>query len=185
MLIPATDPKTGERPPGVPPTLLQGQPDLALSGKVRATALLASGLDATHPPEGVLFNAGLNERGDIITLSVSAPQPEVASRVLGQYVTAFTNSRIQSVLDDAVRRAQLDTTTINTLTRKLTDVQGQLADTGVPLPPLVPDGVLPAVPEGTPNPTVLLLSQRNALLNEIQRRQSDHGQQTTLATVPN
>src|SRR5262249_30644820 len=61
---------------------------------------------------------------------------------------------------------------------------GQLAATGVALPPLVPDGVPVAVAEGTPNSTVPLLSQRNAILNEIQRRQSDFGIQTALATVP-
>jgi Mrp family chromosome partitioning ATPase len=183
MLIPAKDPKTGERPAGVPPTLLQGQVDLALSGRIRAAALLAAHLDPTHP-EGITFDAVLNETGDIVTLSVSAPRPETASSVLSQYVVAFVNGRTQSVLDDAVRRSNGDITTINVLTRKLTDIQGQLAATGTPLPPQVPDGVPPAVPEGTPNETILLLSQRNAILNEIQRRQSDYGLQTTLATVP-
>ena len=82
------------------------------------------------------------------------------------------------------RVAASDTNTINLLARKLTDVEGQLAAAGVPLPAQVPDGVLPAAPPGTPNPSILLLSQRNAILNEIQRRQSDYGTQTTLATIP-
>jgi Mrp family chromosome partitioning ATPase len=99
-------------------------------------------------------------------------------------VGAFSDGRTQSVLDAAVRVAASDTNTINLLARKLTDVEGQLAAAGVPLPAQVPDGVLPAAPAGTPNPSILLLSQRNSILNEIQRRQSDYGTQTTLATIP-
>lgn len=184
ILIPAPkDPKTGARPEGVPATLLQGQVELALSSRIRAIALQNAKLNPDNPG-AVTFNAALNETGDIITLSVSAPRPELAARVLDQYVVAFTNGRTQSVLDDAVRRTQSDVYRISTLTRKLTDVQGQLAATGVALPPLVPDGTPIPVPEGTPNATVLLLSQRNAILNEIQRRQSDFGIQTAVAAVP-
>jgi Mrp family chromosome partitioning ATPase len=182
VLIPAKD-KDGNRPPGVPAVLLQGQVDLALSGRTRAAALQGSNLDP-NGTEDVTFNAVLSEEEDILTLSVTAPRPEVAQGVLSQYVTAFSNGRTQSVLDDAVGRAESDTRTINTLARKLTDIQGQLAAAGVPMPAQVPDGVPLAAPEGTPNETILLLYQRNAILNEIQRRQSDFGFQTTLATIP-
>jgi Mrp family chromosome partitioning ATPase len=48
----------------------------------------------------------------------------------------------------------------------------------------VPDGTSLAIPPGTPSDAVLLLYERNALLNEIARRQVDYSLQSTRATIP-
>ncbi|HEX2381692.1 MAG TPA: hypothetical protein VHI95_03580 [Acidimicrobiales bacterium] len=182
VLIPTKDEK-GERPANVPPVLLQGQTDLALSARIRSIALEGANLDPNDESLDVSFAAKLNETGDIMTLSVSASRPELASSVLDQYATAFKDGRRQSVLDAAVEQADAQRGTVNVLIRKLTDVEGQLVALGVPLPAQVPEGPL-TLPEGTPNSTVLLLYQRNSILNEIQARQADFGKQTVLATIP-
>jgi Mrp family chromosome partitioning ATPase len=183
ILIPAKDDK-GLSPTNVPPVLLQGQVDLALSPRIRTLALQAAGLNPDHPPPDVDFNAELSTSAQIITLSVSAPSSDLASNVLNQFVTAFKNGRQQSVLDAAVHDADTDTALIQVLIRKLTDIEGQLAALNVPLPAMVPDGTPIPAPPGSPNSTILLLSQRNAVLNAIQTHQTDYGQQIVLGSVP-
>ena len=89
------------------------------------------------------------------------------------------------MLDAAIRRADVDTSDDR---RPHPQAHRYRRATcrwrGLPSPAQVPDGVPLATPEGTPNETVLLLYQRNAILNEIQRRQSDYGEQIVLAAVP-
>lgn len=183
MLIPAHDPETGEGPDRVPPVLLQGQRELALSRTTRDLALQEAGLDP-DANNNLSFDAQLSDNRTIMTLSVSAPKPETAAAVLEEYIVAFEEGRRQSVLDSAVERADIEVRTIGVLTRKLSDVERQLTAQGVGLPAAVPDGaVVPASPSLSTD-AALLLYQRNAILNEMQRRHVNYSLQITLAAIP-
>lgn len=183
MLIPAYDPETGDAPDRVPPVLLQGQRELALSRNTRDLALQAAGFDP-DANNNLGFDAQLNESSTIMTLSVVAMKPETAAAVLDEYIVAFEEGRRQSVLDAAVERADIEVRTIGVLVRKLSDIERQLSALGVPLPATVPDGSVVPTPLGASIETALLLYQRNAALNEMQRRHVNYSLQITLAAIP-
>ena len=76
----------GTLPAGVPPMLLQGQSNVALSGKVTTEALNRSGLDPEA--DDVTFDYSASERGDVIRLTVTAPTEEAAGNLAGAYASA-------------------------------------------------------------------------------------------------
>ncbi len=167
----------------IPPVLFQGQVELALSARTRAVALDQAKLDPSKSGN-IGFSASLSDTLDTMTLSVSAPRPEIASTVLDQYVIAYRNGRRESVLDAALERQDVEVETINALTRKLTDIDGQLAAQNITAPPKVAPGAPLALPPGTTSETSLTLYQRNTILNQIEARQIDYGVQATNAVVP-
>ncbi len=183
VLIPARDPKTGSTPSRVPPVLLQGQLELAKARGVRDVAIQAAGLDPEKEHK-LGFDAKLNETSTIMTLSVSAPKPELAAAVLNEYIVSYSDGRRQSVLDAAVELQGIEERVINVLRRKLEMVEAEMRAQGLPFLPRVPDGTPLEVGTATPNEAVLLLYERNSILNEMQRRQVDYALQSTRAAIP-
>ena len=78
LLVPARD-EDGALPEGVPPSLLQGQAVIALSAETTAEALKSVGLDETARDD-VEFGFASNERGDILTLTATAPTAGTGQR---------------------------------------------------------------------------------------------------------
>ncbi len=99
VLVPARDDK-GERPEGVPPSLLQGQEAVALAGSTIDTALVGAGL-SEGPQTRFEFGYVANEAGDIITLSVSGPGWEQVRTLAASFGNAFVEARKQSVSQNA------------------------------------------------------------------------------------
>ena len=167
----------------IPPVLFQGQTELALSPATRNVALQMAGLDP-NTTTGITFTARLNSTFSVIQLTVSAPKPDLAADVLEQYVLAYREARRQSVLDAAVQDASYDTELIETLGKRLFAVGGRIAALGLAVPPVVPDGTPVVAPEASLNRGVPLLYERNALINEITRRQVDLSLQATRTLIP-
>jgi Mrp family chromosome partitioning ATPase len=180
ILIPTIDPKTRKPPEGVPDVLLHGQGGF-LSLHTQNVALAAADLPVPSPD--VLFAFQPNEDQDIITLVVSAPDAAIAGKVLGAYMQAYSDARREATLKAASDRQGIDSRLIILLTQRLDEIQAQLGPS-FPLPPIVPDNeAVPSAP-GTPTDVQLLLYERNSLVNEILRRQTDYGRSATATIIP-
>lgn len=182
VLIPSRSAERGELDPTVPPVVLQGQPELASSAEVTDAALEASELEGGKT-QGINFANVLSEDKTIMTLSVSAPEPEIAARVLDEYLIAYQDGRRTSVRESSFDRADVQVGTIGLLNRQLADVERQLRAKDVELPPQQePDTVIPVT--GIDEPSVLLLYERNAILSERDLRRADYSRQITAAVIP-
>lgn len=182
VLIPARD-EQGVPPEGVPPVLLQGQLDLALSEAVRDDALTAAGIEPDSDHD-IAFDADLGKSDTIMTLSVAGPEPELAASVLDSYVVAYAEGRRDSVQRAAVDLQEIELRVVGVLQRRISNVEVDLANLGVVPPAVVPDGDPILLPADTPSNGVLLAYERNALLNEMQRRQVSFSLQATRAEIP-
>lgn len=183
VLIPARDPETGDADPVVPPVLLQGQTELAASEEIISTAFEASGL-SPEDQDGVDLTGVLSEDRTIMTLSVSAPTPDVAPLVLEEYITAYEDGRRASVFAAANERADIQVAVIGILNRKVVEVEADMATVEAPLLAQQPDGTVLDTPATLSEEGILLTYQRNAALNEIDRRRGDYALQVTVAAVP-
>lgn len=183
VLIPARDPESGDADAGIPPVLLQGQTELTASPEVIDTALEAAELDPDDDNE-IDFLGRLSEDRTIMTLSVSAPKPEVAATVLDEYIVAYQDGRRASVLAAALERADIQVGVIAILNRTLAGVEEDMADLGAPLLPQAPNGTVLNTPADLSEEGILLTYQRNAALNEIDVRRADYSLQVTVAAIP-
>lgn len=183
VLIPSRDQESNAAPSDVPPVLLQGQTELALSQSTKDEALEAADLDPEED-NGTTFNAKLSDNRSIMTLSVEAPEPGLAAGLLDRYIIAYQNGRRQSVLDAAAELREIQIRVIDALSDRLVDIERDLRRLGIALPARVPDGDAVATVDGASIETNLLLYERNAVLNEIQRRQVGYSQSATQATAP-
>lgn len=186
VLIPARDDEgTGatEGPESVPPVLFQGQTELALSDATQDRALQAAELDPTDDNE-VEFKAKLSESRKIMTLSVAAPKAELAAALLDNYIISYQTGRRDSVLDAAAELKEIQIGVIGRLTERQDQIESELDDLGLALSPRVPDGDPVLTDPGASIVSNLLLYERNAVLNEIQRRQVGYSIQATQATAP-
>jgi len=183
ILIPSGQSTQSDVAQQVPPVLLQGQVELALSQKTKSVALAQAHLDA-NKASSVSFSARLGSTGTVMTLAVSAQRPEDASAVLDEYVVSYAEGRRQSVLDAAVERQTVDSILVTRLLAKQRQIESQLAASGVPLPPTAPIGSSVVVPPGASGQTILLLFQRNAIINEIAAQHQDYANQTVQSVIP-
>lgn len=183
VLIPSRDEDTNLAPIDVPPVLLQGQTELALAPGTTRQALVAADLDPDEDNE-TEFNAKLSENRSIMTLSVEAPEPETAAGLLDEYIIAYQNGRRQSVLDAADELREIQIRVIGSLRDRLEEIELLLGRQGVALPPRVEDGAVVTPVAAIPIETSLLLYERNAVLNEIQRREVGYAASATQATAP-
>ena len=162
----------------VPPVLLQGQTEFALSATHPSRCALTRREARSRPSRTTSPSAPrLNDNADTMTLSVSAPTPEIASTVLDTLRHRVPGRPPAVGAGRSGRAPDAEVETINTLTRKLTDIDGQLARAVVPRRRRqVPAGPR-WPPPGTTTETSLTLYQRNTILNQIQSRQVDYGVQ--------
>jgi capsular polysaccharide biosynthesis protein len=175
ILVPARDDK-GNLPDDIPPKLLYGQAAIAQSSAVHNTALSNAQVPATAAA-GVGFGYKTNETGDLIELSVTAGNPETASRVVSAWADAFLAARGKSVANGAVASQQRAKRGLTVLTNRLQVVESELGAIDPALLNLVPessssDGQTPSaasqnVPFNLPIDTSLLIYERAAIQEHI------------------
>jgi hypothetical protein len=197
-----TEPES-EAPPDMPRELLRGQDSMARSEGVREQALDAS--DVPTNDASVIFDAALNDIGDTITLSVTSNAGETTNKVIGNYVTAYTDAR-KAVSSQAIQSFQASTREqLQTLQSRRSAVESQLRQRLPELPQVVltnpqPSGAgasarnqqqegqeeaIPAVPSGADSDTTLMLFERNALANRIVTLQLAYADALVNSNVPN
>jgi Mrp family chromosome partitioning ATPase len=194
----------------VPPQLLQGQAQLALSKPVVRTALRRAGLS----PEdlgGVTFAFKTNfvpkdntsttdqsgGRGDIITLTVTAPSQDLAVRLGDRYADAYIDARRDVVAQskDSGRRGAR--ASLETLQARLQKVDGDLQAAD---PSLLADlrrgdaaaaqqpsseVVAPIdLPGGTPLDTVLLAYEHRTLIQRITNARQNYAENSVGTLTP-
>ena len=154
MLIPAKD-KNGIRPPGVPPTLLQGQVDLALSARDSRRSRSRGPISTRIAPGESRSTPCSARTGDIVTLSVSAPQSRAGLGVLDRYVTRICGrSHSNRCSTRPSRRADGDHAVRSTCSPASSPTsKGNLPPPGAPAAGPGSGRGSPAAPEGTPNST--------------------------------
>lgn len=182
ILIPARG-EAGDEPANIPPVLLQGQIDLALAPATQNAALEGAGLDPTEDND-LRLDARLSATAKIMTLQVAAPTAQIAADVLEAYITAYEDGRRESVRDAALDLQEIQRRTVRVLERRIEEVEAALTRRGVPLGETVADGSPVPVPPTASSDDILLAYERNALLNERQRRQADYALQSTEVEIP-
>lgn len=139
LLVPVRD-KDGGLPAGVPPELLQGQAQLALSGSTTGDALKQAGL-SERDREAVTFDFATNftpktgnattdqsgGRGDILTLTTTAGSEDLATRLTDAYANAYTSTRRTAVAQSDQSAQQGARSSLQTLQNRLTQVDNQLS----------------------------------------------------------
>ena len=185
VLIPARDPKNPASIESVPPVLLQGQNELANSPAVKLATLNSADLPLELAKEVVLVGQ-LNEDRTLMILTVSGSKPEVAANVINDYIKAYQEGRSKSVVTAADELKEVQILVIRRLTERLQSVEGTMAGLGLKQPAQAPDGesLAPVSSSTALNEANLLLYERNAILNEIQRRGVTFGSSATQSTAP-
>jgi Mrp family chromosome partitioning ATPase len=202
ILVPARD-ENGERPEGVPPMLLQGQSTVALSAATTGRALSAVGIEG-DARDDVTFDYRSNERGDIITLSVTTPTEDQADALAGSYGWSYITSRSQAVASGSRGAAEGAKSNLGALQERFADVEAALQQVDPELLAGLPDtaevddeaatsgddqvglDVPPAVdiPATTPIETQLLVYERQSLLQRIEATRRAAAQNSTDVIVP-
>jgi hypothetical protein len=195
ILVPARD-ENGELPPGVPPMLLQGQEALALAST--DAALTTAGL-GEEDPDDFTFEFASNERGDIYTLTVTAPTEEQARELAMGHYTAYLAARRLFVAQDSQAQSQNAQGRIATLQQRFSEVESELQRIDPELLATLPDTAEPLdadagtddeeglgveLPPSTPIETQLLVYERQDLLRKIEEFRRNYAQSTTNAIVP-
>ena len=207
ILVPARD-EHGELPEGVPPMLLQGQSTVALSGDTTGGALVAAGLEESARDD-VTFDFAANERGDIFTLSVTAPTREQSQALSNSYASAYVAARREAVA--AGSRGQRDGAqgALSTLQDRFVAVDAELQQLDPDLLASLPDSAEPSadagtrgdtgtgestgtgdeapaidLPPSTPIEITLLVYERQNLLGQMEAVRRSYGQSSTDSIVP-
>jgi len=205
LLVPVRD-TDGTLPPGVPPSLLQGQDAVALSGTTTGTALKAAGLGegsrgdvefaytTNGPPNGQVpegKKATDFGRGDIVTLAATTGNQALSQKLVQAWSDSYLAARRTVALFSTKGTQQIAEKSLATLDQQLTQVESQLRATApqllVPLTPTPPGATPPplAIPNGTPLPTVLLAYTRQSLIDQIDGLRNTYAESATQALVPN
>jgi Mrp family chromosome partitioning ATPase len=195
VLVPARD-ENGELPEGVPPMLLQGQEALAL--RATEVALATAGLGEEDPDDFTLEFAS-NERGDIYTLTATAPTEEQAEALADAWGSAYRAARRRAVADGSRGESLSAQASLTTLQERLNQVEAELRlidpellerlpDTAEPLdedPNTEEEPVALDIPATTRIETQLLVYERLDLLRRIEAARRGFAQSSTNALVPN
>lgn len=194
VLVPYRDEK-GVAPEGVPPLLLQGNTTRALSPATTGQALEASGLDESARKH-VLFEFEPSERGDILTLSVTARTRDEAQTVAENYANAFMAARRDAVAESAEQSRAGARASIERLRSRLVEVENQLRSRAPDLLARLPG---PADPNGDPEASSLasvdglsnqplevhlLVYERQGLLDRIAAARLAYAQNSSEVIVP-
>jgi Mrp family chromosome partitioning ATPase len=196
VLVPARDDQ-GELPEGVPPMLLQGQGAIALGTGVTDTALKIAGLDKADPDD-FAFDFASNERGDIYTLSATAPTEDQSRDLANGYAVAYLGARRQSVAAGSVAESQSAEAALNRLQQRFTQVEAELQRIDPELMATLPDTAEPIdpdtgsveenpgveLPATIPIETQLLIYERQDLLRQIETARRRYAQGSTNTLVP-
>jgi Mrp family chromosome partitioning ATPase len=191
-------------PSGIPPQLLRGQPQMALSSAVREEALSATEIPANDT--SVSFAAQLNDSGDTITLTVMGTDGDAIGKLIGNYVQAFAEARRAVSAQSIQSNQQGSQQQLRALQSRRSALESQLRQRLETLPPIVedpqlsssPDGsgasrsqqqqqqqVVPVIPPGVDADTTQMLFERNALANRITEIQLAVADAAVNSNVPN
>jgi Mrp family chromosome partitioning ATPase len=192
LLVPARD-EEGNLPVGVPPTLLQGQKEAALSSDVTSEALAKAGLDPGA--DNVTFDFDSSELGDILTLTVTAPTEDEAQSLAGGFASAYLGSRRRTVAEGSQVQSQAAQANLATLQDRLVQVEAELQAIDPELLDSLPDIVEPidegtgtqpnvGLPATTPIATQLLVYERQDLLGRIEATRRSFAESRSTALVP-
>jgi Mrp family chromosome partitioning ATPase len=196
ILVPARD-GNGELPEGVPPMLLQGQEAVALASTVTDAALTGAGL-GEEDPDDFTFDFGSNERGDIYTLSATAPTEEQARDLARSYASSYLVARRQSVAQESRAVSESSQGALTRLQQRLAEVEAELQRTDPELLARLPDTEEPLdedastdeeastldLAASTPIETQLLVYERQDLLRKIETARRTYARGSTDAIVP-
>ncbi len=196
ILVPVRD-KDGNLPPGVPPSLLQGQAQVALSQEVTSDALKRASLTEearsdvsfgfAQPPPA--FEGG---RADQLYLTITASDRTQAVEVANAYADAYIDARGKNVAAGNESGTKSDRKGIDKLKARLEQVKQELSDTNPTLLALV-DSANPGVngeqpsltlPEGTSTDAGLLAYEGRALSDRVKAASLSYAQNVTDAIVP-
>jgi Mrp family chromosome partitioning ATPase len=205
VLIPAIDSK-GIRPPNVPGSLLQGQAQLALNPDTEQTAITNASVPK-NSTGGISFgyseasgdssSSGSN-RGctgpscsDVATLSATAHSPTVATSVAQAFAASYIAARRDVVRRGAFSSQHDRTVSLQLLKKNLDSVDGAIAQQDSAVVPHLLAGpaasaaaAVAVLPPGTSEDVILLVVQRNALLNAIASTREDFGSQYLTSLFP-
>jgi Mrp family chromosome partitioning ATPase len=146
ILVPTRD-QDGNLPEGVPPMLLQGQESIALGPNVAGDALAPTGLDEND----VSFDFETNERGDVYTLTVTAPTEKDAQGLADGYASAYIAARRALVARGSSGASQGAQLSLGVLQDRFNKVEADLRRLDPDLLAKLPDSAQPAnEPDGTP-----------------------------------
>jgi Mrp family chromosome partitioning ATPase len=205
VLVPARD-HQGNLPEGVPPMLLQGQEAVALASS--DAALTAAGL-GEEDADDFTFEFASNERGDIYTLTATAPTEEQAEELTRNYGVSYLAGRRRSVATGSLAQSQSARAALTRLQERFGEVEAELQridpqlldslpDTAEPRDEQPPDEnantdeEAPAIgetsaadlPASTPIETQLLVYERQDLLRQMAAARRNFAQGSTDAIVP-
>jgi Mrp family chromosome partitioning ATPase/phosphoglycolate phosphatase-like HAD superfamily hydrolase len=196
ILVPARDDK-GNLPEDVPPMLLQSQSSMAQSSGVIDAALANAGLDK-QDPDDFTFDFESNERGDIVTLAVTAPTEDQARDLANAYGSAFGTARRQAVAAGSRGTSQGAEAALTRLQERFTEVEDELQRIDPELLAKLPDTAEPLdedtateeqspgidLPATTPIETQKLAYERQDLLRRIESARRNYAEGSTTAIVP-
>jgi Mrp family chromosome partitioning ATPase len=199
VLVPARDDK-GNLPEGVPPMLLQGQEGVAFAAT--DSALRAAGL-AEEDPDDFSFDFASNERGDIFTLTATAPTEEQAQDLARSYATSYLAGRRRLVSVGSVGESQGAQAALTRLQERFGEVEAELRRIDPELLDSLPDTAEPRddepadegantdedplgvdLPASTAIEIQLLVYERQDLLSQMETARRNFAQGSTDALVP-
>lgn len=193
VLIPARDEK-GDDPEGVPPQLLQGQVSLGQSPSTIAAALVGAGFDTSD--RDFSFSAKLNERRDIVTLSVTGGARPTARDLADSYGNAYLRTRQRTAAESADSTRTAARRSIEILQGRLATVNSELRETAPEVFQLLlasgqgisdedeDGGTNEVVPPDAPLDTVLLAAERGGLLSRMSEARETYAKASTDNLVP-
>jgi capsular polysaccharide biosynthesis protein len=198
ILVPAID-SQGNRPVGVPASLLQGQVQRALNTTTETAALNAARVPG-NKRRGIGFGFSANGTHDIIILSATAADAVTATTVAKAFETAYVATRSQTVADGATNALQAAQSAITKLRTKLASTEtaigaadpallqsllnGPRASSTAGSSSSTPSTAASQLPESTPAGTVLLVVQREAILTRIQSVEQQYAQESIDTLIP-
>ncbi len=208
LLLVPTRGKDGSIPSGVPPELLQGQAQLALEPATTTAAMnnaklqggdrssVSFGFRTNFDPASTTktgSNSGATGRGDILTLSVEAPDEAMAVKLVQGYADAYRTRRADAVGEDergATRSARLS---LELFQKRLNDVDSQLQAANPALLAQLrstdatnggdQSSTIVASPD-EPIDTVLLAYEHRALINKIQTARQSYADNSVGSLTP-
>ncbi len=195
VLIPARD-DDGNNPEGVPPQLLQGQVTLGQSVSTVNAALIDAGIDPSDRMNHS-FSVSLNERRDIVTLSVTGGDRPTAVDLADSYGSAYLSTRQRVAAESADRTRTAARQSIEVMRSRLGAVNSELRETAPELYLLLlasgqsssdgedeDGGSSSVVPPDAPLDTVLLAAERGALLSRMSEARATYAEASTDNLVP-
>lgn len=191
LLVPARG-EDGARPEGVPPSLLQGQATVAQDEDTTRQALEAIGLSDADRGQ-VAFGFGINERGDIITLTATTATRDSSIALADAYAEAYIDARRSTVAAGNEGQRSGARASLESLQARLGEVEDQLAVADPDLLALLREAEDAVDEEGRPTvslppdaplDTVLLVYERQTLASRIEATQRAYAESSTEALVP-